>query len=416
MVDNYHVFDIGKAGWINVGAQNPKKYYKIATISLNGTWAATFIIDTSGDFNYCNYAHGKLTISCYEGSSFSVTLLSGPDYEETIYAYIDSSFNVWLAHDNFYTGFLRWKCIFNNSGNNLTLYTNNITNQQTEPSSYKITSNGAYHYIKSNNTFYYNGKMYSNNNNASQPIIRNVNLQGNATYANYLNLVAGNEIRFNNKPSSSIDVHFNYLWAGGIADDKINSYRFMNGNRGYARIIAEQLSCTNGYIYLHGPGSSIYDLSSIFSNSSGLTIETPRATNALNGTVLPLMVKTRGGQWSELQTGTIVANGNVTATAFYASSDFRLKNILTHPNYSAEQLASLPLVKYTWKDKENDSVHLGSIAQNVEEDFAELVNTDNKGYKSLDYATLGAIGVISLAREIVELKKEIKELKSKLYD
>lgn len=241
------------------------------------------------------------------------------------------------------------------------------------------------------------------------------NNAGNATYANYLNLVSGNEIRFNNKPSSSIDVHFNYLWAGGIADDKITTYRFMNGNRGYAGIIAEQLSCTNGYIYLHGPGSGTYNLSSIFSNYYGLTIETPRATDASNGTALPLMVKTRGGQWSELQTGTIVANGNVTATAFYASSDLRLKNIITYPNYSAKQLAALPLVKYTWKNKENDSVHLGSIAQNVEKDFAELVNIDNKGYKSLDYATLGAIGVISLAREIIELKKEIKELKSKLY-
>ena len=424
MVDNYHAFDIGKAGWVNVGAQYPKKYYKIATMSLNGTWAATFIIDTSGDFNYCNYAHGKLTISCHEGSCFSVTLLSGPDYNETIYAYIDSSFNVWLAHDNLYTGFLRWKCIFNDAGNNLTLYTSNINSQQTEPSSYKITSNGAYHYLKSNNIFYYNSGMYDNTNNSSYPIIRNVNLQGNATTAsnatnatcaNCLNLVDGNEIRFNKIPSSSTNICFNYLWAEGIADDKIIDYRFMNGNREYAGIIAEQLSCANGYIYLYGPGSNEYDLSSIFSNSSGLTIETPRATNAQNGTVLPLMIKTRGGQWSELQTGTIVANGNITATAFYASSDFRLKNILTHPNYSAKQLASLPLVKYTWKDKENDSVHLGSIAQNVEEDFVELVNTDNKGYKSLDYATLGAIGVISLAREIVELKKEIKELKSKLY-
>ena len=237
----------------------------------------------------------------------------------------------------------------------------------------------------------------------------------NATYANYLNIVAGNEIRFNNKPSSSIHVYFNYVWAGGIADDKIKDYRFMNGNKGYAEIVAEQLQCTNGYLYLWGPGRDIYNVGAIFSNSYGLTIETPRATNASNGTVLPLMVKTRGGQWGELQTGTMVANGNVTATAFYASSDLRLKNILTHPNYSAEQLASLPLVKYTLKDKENDFIHLGSIAQNAEEDFAELVNTDNEGYKSLDYATLGTIGVISLAREIVELKKEIKELKSKLY-
>lgn len=128
-----------------------------------------------------------------------------------------------------------------------------------------------------------------------------------------------------------------------------------------------------------------------------------------------------GTNWSNWYTiihsggGNQSINGTFTATAFYASSDLRLKNILTRPNYSAEQLASLPLVKYTWKDKENDSIHLGSIAQNAEEDFAELVQTDDKGYKSLDYATLGAIGVISLAREIVELRKEIKELKSKLY-
>ena len=76
-----------------------------------------------------------------------------------------------------------------------------------------------------------------------------------ATYANYLNLVNTGEIRFNNKPSSLIEVYFNYLWAGGIADDKINNYHFMNGNRGYAGIVAEWLSCTDGYIHLHGSGS-----------------------------------------------------------------------------------------------------------------------------------------------------------------
>jgi hypothetical protein len=72
------------------------------------------------------------------------------------------------------------------------------------------------------------------------------------------------------------------------------------------------------------------------------------------------------------------------------------------------------LVKYTWKENP-EIVHLGSISQSVETIFPELIIENEKGYKSLDYATLGAIGVISLAREIVELKKEIKELKSKLY-
>lgn len=114
------------------------------------------------------------------------------------------------------------------------------------------------------------------------------------------------------------------------------------------------------------------------------------------------------------QDGNAIFNNTVTASSFYSSSDIRLKNIISNIQYSSEEIASLRSVKYTWKNK-NEKVHIGSIAQDVERIIPEVVNTDNEGYKSLDYATLGAIGVISLAREIVELKKEIKELKSKLY-
>lgn len=114
------------------------------------------------------------------------------------------------------------------------------------------------------------------------------------------------------------------------------------------------------------------------------------------------------------QDGNAVFDNTVTASSFYSSSDIRLKNIISDIQYSSEEIASLSSVKYTWKNK-NKKVHIGSIAQDVERIIPEVVNTDNEGYKSIDYATLGAIGVISLAREIVELKKEIKELKSKLY-
>lgn len=105
---------------------------------------------------------------------------------------------------------------------------------------------------------------------------------------------------------------------------------------------------------------------------------------------------------------------DVIATSFYSSSDIRLKNIISNPIYKAEDFANLDLVKYTWKNNE-DKVHLGSIAQSAEKEFPELVNTNQDGYKSLDYSVLGTVGVISLAKEIIELKKEIKELKSKLY-
>jgi hypothetical protein len=93
------LLDIGKDGWINAGAQSPVKHYKMGTITLSGSWLAVFEVEATGDWNYCNYAHGKLIISCYSSGSCSVTLLTGPDYAEKISAYIDSSLNIWLRHE-----------------------------------------------------------------------------------------------------------------------------------------------------------------------------------------------------------------------------------------------------------------------------------------------------------------------------
>lgn len=57
------------------------------------------------------------------------------------------------------------------------------------------------------------------------------NLSGTASHSNSLNLIASNEIRFGNRPSSTVDVYFNYQWADGTASAMINKYVFMNGNK-----------------------------------------------------------------------------------------------------------------------------------------------------------------------------------------
>lgn len=64
--------------------------------------------------------------------------------------------------------------------------------------------------------------------------ILSTNISGNAataTTAQYVSLIASNEIRFANKPSSAVDVYFNYQWADGTASAMINKYVFMNGNK-----------------------------------------------------------------------------------------------------------------------------------------------------------------------------------------
>ena len=53
---------------------------------------------------------------------------------------------------------------------------------------------------------------------------------GTATYADYVNVVASNEVRFGNKPSKKIELFINYAWADGTKEALINGYHFMNGN------------------------------------------------------------------------------------------------------------------------------------------------------------------------------------------
>lgn len=158
-----------------------------------------------------------------------------------------------------------------------------------------------------------------------------------------------------------------------------------------------------GNFYINRNKADIATVNRIWGHSNGYTIGNT-TESGYNFTV--------GGTSKFI--GKAEFDNTVTASSFYASSDSRLKNIISDIQYSSEEIASLSSIKYTWKNN-NKKVHIGSIAQDVERIIPEVVNTDNEGYKSLDYATLGAIGVISLAREIVELKKEIKELKSKLY-
>lgn len=58
-----------------------------------------------------------------------------------------------------------------------------------------------------------------------------------ADHANYLNLVATNEIRMGNRLTTLGDIWFNYSWSDGKYET-LRSYRFGNGNAGYAYVTA----------------------------------------------------------------------------------------------------------------------------------------------------------------------------------
>lgn len=103
--------------------------------------------------------------------------------------------------------------------------------------------------------------------------------------------------------------------------------------------------------------------------------------------------------------------GEVHASGFFKESDIRLKSNIVPLNHTLEQICNIPTVSFDIRNKHQ----IGTIAQDIENDFADIVDTDSDGMKSVDYCMLGVVaieGVKLLKQEIEDLKKQVEELKN----
>ena len=101
----------------------------------------------------------------------------------------------------------------------------------------------------------------------------------------------------------------------------------------------------------------------------------------------------------------------VHASGFFKESDIRLKSDIAPLKHTLDQICNIPTVEFNMHDKHQ----IGTIAQDLENNFVEVVNTDSDGMKSVDYCMLGVVaieGVKLLRQEIEDLKKQIQELKN----
>lgn len=111
------------------------------------------------------------------------------------------------------------------------------------------------------------------------------------------------------------------------------------------------------------------------------------------------------------QAGADGAYGAVHASGFFKESDIRLKSDIVPLRHTLDQICEIPTVEFNMHDKHQ----IGTIAQDLENNFAEVVNTDSDGMKSVDYCMLGVVaieGIKLLKQEVEDLKKQIKELKN----
>lgn len=111
------------------------------------------------------------------------------------------------------------------------------------------------------------------------------------------------------------------------------------------------------------------------------------------------------------QAGADGAFGAIHASGFFKESDVRLKSNIAPLNHTLDQICNIPTVEFNMYDKHQ----IGTIAQNLEEHFPELVKTDDKGIKAVQYDMLGVVaieGIKLLKQEIEDLKKQVEELKN----
>jgi hypothetical protein len=108
-------------------------------------------------------------------------------------------------------------------------------------------------------------------------------------------------------------------------------------------------------------------------------------------------------------------NGNIKATAYYYSSDKKLKTNFQSIVNPLDKIMALNGYAFNWKaDGEKD---VGVVAQEVEKVFPELVATDGAGYKSVKYGNLVAPiieAIKALYVKFVDQQKKIVTLEERV--
>jgi hypothetical protein len=110
----------------------------------------------------------------------------------------------------------------------------------------------------------------------------------------------------------------------------------------------------------------------------------------------------------------LYSEGYVDGLAYNTASDKRLKDII---DYDAvphiDDIANAPAIHFTWKNKRDKKIHVGTIAQYWQKITPECVHQSKRRFLTMNYDVIALVNTIALAREINALKHEIAELKNK---
>lgn len=262
----------------------------------------------------------------------------------------------------------------------------------------------------------------------------NVNRVG-ADAIDYINNVFGSKDRLKEVIMDIIENHQRYLFHSYVSNlncvEPNNVYAYYHDAKNeYNLQYNLSYYTTNGPVskrasffvtpYDEGYKVEVTDLATSWNNLPDVLTEGNEfniADNNINSSYFWINYRPRSGSTTNAK-NIYVGNGQgsggfgeVHASGFFKESDIRLKSNIVPLNHTLEQICNIPTVSFDIRNKHQ----IGTIAQDIENDFVDIVDTDSDGMKSVDYCMLGVVaveGIKLLKQEIEDLKKQVEELKN----
>lgn len=262
----------------------------------------------------------------------------------------------------------------------------------------------------------------------------NVNRVG-ADAIDYINNVFGSKDRLKEVIMDIIENHQRYLFHSNVSNldcvEPNNVYaHYNNAKNEYNLQYNLSYYTANGPVskragflvtpYNEGYKVEVTDLATSWNNLPDVLTEGNEfniADNNINSSYFWINYRPRSGSTTNAK-NIYVGNGQgsggfgeVHASGFFKESDIRLKSNIVPLNHTLEQICNIPTVSFDIRNKHQ----IGTIAQDIENDFVDIVDTDSDGMKSVDYCMLGVVaveGIKLLKQEIEDLKKQVEELKN----
>jgi hypothetical protein len=174
-------------------------------------------------------------------------------------------------------------------------------------------------------------------------------------------------------------------------------------NRFTLRVQSAAANISNGYGGIGFSGEESNTKGGIFFQSIGVSYSRGRMIFAINNVADQSSATPSNAVLTLENSGTATFVSYVTATAYYESSDIRLKQVLNLHNGQ-----DFGAIEYRWADARDSKLHWGYSAQEVMKFLPDAVAENEDGFLTLDYNQAHTYKIAMLEKRIAELEKQLK--------